>query len=357
MLHLSSVDFFASEYDDLLAAIHQSDGVHLRVTEPAPADCLRVLLVLATLASEGKEIRIELSAGRKTKACLDSLHRCLLAALARPTGERTARELTATTLVQPDFAVIEPGFQYFVAHTSRLRANGPDTFQADLVQFLKAATIRLSPVVLASLTAISFEAQSNAEEYGYRAADPEVSVPFRVIAIIAHRRHEMIAPLAGGYFREYEEAGYSADTRWLELLVVDAGVGLAYPRYDILAKANEWKTEELYAGDLEIERALLRLVLRKGATTKGKWGRVINRHSAPGTGLKTIKYRLGLARACAIVRAGRCTAYYYEPRISHAPGDTSKLPDYEPSSSEHALFRGTAWQVLMPLDPQLAFKL
>jgi hypothetical protein len=234
-----------------------------------------------------------------------------------------------------------------------LRATDPDAFQSDLVPFLQKAGIVLPRAFLAALTTIGFEAQSNAEEYGFRSYRYNEDAAFRIIAGIQHEVSKDVAPLAAEYFGEYFRAGHSPKTRWLELLVVDGGVGLAYPRYKKLAEESQWPEGDVYLTDYATERTMLNLVLNKGESTKGLWGRIINRHTVMGQGIKMIRFRLATARACALVRSGRAFASWYHPKQQLQSVDFANLPEYESSELEGELYYGTAWQVLLPLDPQL----
>lgn len=350
MLILSGAEYSALEYDDLLLAIQSADGLHLRIDSEIAPDCLRTLLTLATLSAERKSLRIDLTAVRRA-AVLASLHKALLAPLAWTTRAPKSGDINLGA-VTPALDLASEEHRYFVAHTSHLRATKPDAFQADLVAHLRRARIILPKTFLASLTTIGFEAHSNAEEYGYRSFNSADEVSFRVIAGVVHEARQGIAPLAAKYFDDYVAAGHSATTRWLELLVVDAGVGLVYPRFTVLASGAQWPNQDVYAGDHATELYLLDMILNKGATTKGSWGRVVNRHTAPGQGMWQIKYRLATSRSCAIVRAGRSVAYWYQPRLTLKSLEIAELPGYEASRDLKTLFRGTAWQILLPLDPQ-----
>lgn len=357
MLALSATEYSSLGYDELLEAIETANGLEIQINEAVTPDCLRTCLVLASLAAQQKRLRITFRSKVLSRALVRSLHESLLAPLVWKDNLLTSCEVEASGLVTDGLKTVNKEHRYFVAHTSHLRATKPDAFQADLVIQLRDAGIVLPGAFLAALTTIGFEAHSNAEEYGYRSFTESDLVPFRVITAIVHENHEGIAPLAQRYFEAYTQSGHSLATRWLELLVVDAGVGLAYPRYARLAAASGWDNEDLYARGHSAELTMLRIVLEKAGTTKGQWGRVINRHTMPGQGLGQIKRRLSLARACAIVRAGRSMAHWYNPQLELEKIGRGDLSPYEPSERMHAFFRGTAWQFLLPLDPQIAMAL
>lgn len=241
----------------------------------------------------------------------------------------------------------------FCAPTSALRNDHPEAFVADLSKLLISSGIVLPRSALTTIGAIAFEASSNAEEYGCISSAQEGGETFRLIsARVTNSQSQLDSPHFPEYFLRYVEEGHAQDEQWVELIVIDAGVGIAYPRHFVLAKDSGWESADLYSKKVVVERLHMQQVLDDVTSTKGLWGRVINRHTAVGQGTRFIKFRLAMSRGFAMVRSGRLAARFYYAKATATSGDFNSLPPYEIGQIEYPLFLGTAWQVIVPLKAQ-----
>jgi hypothetical protein len=155
------------------------------------------------------------------------------------------------------------------------------------------------------------------------------------------------------------ESGFAPDTPWLELIVVDSGMGMGYPAHQIWARQSGSQVEDLYSTPAFEEQRRLFLVLNEPISTKGKWGKAINLQTSTGEGTIFIRDRLGGVGGYAAVRAGRSLAHWYTATrtFDHLHRRASRREPYTVVQQEYSPFFGTAWQILIPLETQFGLNI
>ncbi len=355
MPSLTSSQFSALSYDDIVRLGSSGGEVALHVSDPLPHDPMRVGLLLACMSRHDGTLTVTFQHTPVTSPIALSLKRSMLGPLLWGSNSPKAITIPTANLARADLAVTDPESRLVCVHSSKLDPTNPDDFQADLVDYLRASRLPLGGFILGALTTVAFEASSNAEEYSPFYTPSDSADVFRFVAL---QRHEsptrLLAPLAQDYFASYHAAGHADTAGWLELTVVDAGMGIAYPSYYLLPEQLRGPNRDVYQANPVEESTRLQLVLDEITSTKGAWGRVLNRHTAVGQGTRYIKFRLAAVRGFASVRTGRFSAQWSYPRVEISSRDVAQLPMYTVSSQATSLFVGTAWQVLIPLNTQLA---
>jgi hypothetical protein len=252
---------------------------------------------------------------------------------------------------------IEPG--RFCVPTSAIVAPDYDVFRRTLATLFLQAHIKLPPELFGLVSRLLFEMSLNAEEHGgYRI--PQQSPPAVVPRHIGVVHHTATLRYVGGnaaeYFRKYLSVFSKPEGGWLEIVVGDGGMGIAFPSYFVETQGSKGSGEDIYGKSHTFEISRLNRLLRQGISTKGSWGRQISTQTRPGMGTEVIRQQFGAARAFATVRTGRSIIHSdYRDDVGVASWDGS--PTYAVSTDPLPCFLGTTWQLLVPVTSLLQFQL
>ena len=249
--------------------------------------------------------------------------------------------------------------------TESLVCDNERQFQTLLARAFRSANIALPSELLFLVASLAFEATINAEEHGGVVVNRPYGVTLRGFAAIQHRDGSQLHAAARAYVRSYTERFGPPDLGWLEIVIVDNGMGVAFPGYYILARSKAWSNLNVYAQDVNLERARLEISLADGFTTKGAWGRLITTQTRPGSGTQHIRERLASVRGYAALRTGRSLANWsylhqalskqvsYVPQAIRSDSPTNLQPYKIRGGAPESLYQGTAWQFVIPLRTQI----
>jgi hypothetical protein len=352
-VQFSSEDISGLSAEHLIEAADQADDVVLTFDSPVRAECLKIALLVATLSRRERIVRVEFGRNGANENLLQSLRQTLLGPLIWRNERPGPVRVLSTTLGRSDMRFADRASHVLCLSSGALDSHTREAFQADLALWLREAGILISDGIFGRVAAIAFEANSNAEEHGAVRIDDPTRPVSRFLAAVIHRRlPSELSPTIATYTRQYYASGHSADTGWLEILVVDAGMGMAYPSHYQFALETGRISTNVYEADPAEEQQRLGRVLEDYVTTKGAWGRVLNNQTTAGEGTKLIKVRLGTLRGYASVRTGRCIAHWYNSDLHFGAAERAQLSPYTVEREALHLFHGTAWQILVPLNPQ-----
>jgi len=233
-----------------------------------------------------------------------------------------------------------------------------DTFRANVAKLLRHAEIPIPENLLGLVTRLAFETVLNAEEHGSARVGPAAIRPLvpRLLGIVHHK--STLSYLSGNvarYVEKYLNHFSRPEGGWLEVVVADGGMGVAYPGYFVVSARNG-VGENLYVQPYSFERMRLEKALQRGASTKGKWGRQISTQTRPGMGMEIIRQQFGEARAFANLRSGRARVQsMYSDTLGSEHWDSS--PKYLVSNEPDVCYYGTAWQLLIPITTRYELSL
>ena len=344
---------------EFLRALRSAGDVRLTLDVPLRLDAVGMAMVVATASRGRGKLTVDFASRSPSSSVMASVHESLLAPLIWGSSAPGPRELSRRAMLAEEPIVIDPANRTFCAHTARLALSGRLAFQADLERLCRASRIVVPGSVYGAISTIAFETASNAEEYGAFEADD--SAPPTALRYLAARVHEgtpvAVSASASRYVDAYVSAGHSKPGRWLELLIVDAGVGMAYPSFHVMAVERGWPNHNVFSEPLGEEQARLNVILNSRESTKGRWGRIINSETSKGEGTRFVMLRLSAVRGYAALHTGRSKAEWWYARPERTPRDVASLPPYNVLDESQPFFGGTIWHVLVPLDTQLRLDL
>jgi hypothetical protein len=306
-------------------------------------------IIVSALARDEKAIAIRFGKLGLTRALSESLRSSGLSHLLWPDIPQECDQDSSGLFIRK--SKFDPGNQSVSAHPSFFDCTDRERYQLDLGKKLRFAGIPGIGTHLFAAGAIGFEVNTNAEEHGCVRVDSSRETYRAVLAFYRREITEVQSPDASTFLLAYKKSGHSLNTGWLELIVVDSGMGVVYPSYHVSLHGVKRKTD-IYHDSPADERGRLGLVLNRTLSTKGEWGRIVNTQTAVGEGIKLLKIRLAPVRGYAGVRAGRCGAYWGFPEMLFGPAQRSRLIPYDLLPSDYPLFLGTAWHILIPLQAQ-----
>jgi hypothetical protein len=346
-----------SENLNALLTEHASQSeITLDLRRSATSEAFATGIFLASLSQLQSTLLVRLPQRKTTELWTRNLERSLLRALLWRSDE------WPSTTTRDGAALSERPHQIgegmLCVSTAVLSSSSPVRFNAQLASYLHRAGIQVPGMVLGSVAAIGFEACSNAEEHGaFRGANDTAGV-MRFAAAFHHPpQPDRLDADATAYTRTYLERFSPPEQGWLEIFVIDAGPGMTYPSFYLMARESKWEGTDIYRTEYGVERVRLQTILESDVTTKGKWGRSLNTFTRPGYGTKVIKIRLALARGYAALRTGRAFASWSCMLPNTDLTQRDALPAFAVSENARALFRGTAWQVVVPITKQLELSL
>lgn len=241
--------------------------------------------------------------------------------------------------------------------TAALRLSSFERFDVSLRGELQRCGILVPDYTWGAIATVLYEAATNAEEHGSRILDDQQESRIRLVGISWLREppSTLDRPDLMGYQDKFVQHYDLPVAGWLHASVVDSGMGIPFPSHRFFAQRQGWSEESwnVYSAPHAVEFERLRRVLNTYESSKGgDWSRSINTVTPPGYGTRLIQHRLGFARGFASVRTGRGRGYWFWGGAhfdSHERGDP---PPYEVEAAS-TTFRGTAWEVLVPLSQQL----
>ena len=358
-LTLSSSDLSTTPLDRLLNLVRGAASVTLHLDQPLHLDAVRVAMIVATISQGNRSLSITFPGGHPQASVIASLHHSLLSPVIWGADPPSPYSMTTKSILPSSRIVTDPATKTICVHTSRLPLNSRESFQAAFERLCRAASILVPGSVYGAVATIAFETTSNAEEYGaFALAEAESPVALRYLIARLHDKPPLaLSSSAALYLESYLKSGHSPSTRWLELLVVDAGVGISYPSYYVFASNKNWPKTDVFEEPFDVERARMQLVLNTGESTKGRWGRIVNAETARGEGTLFIRIRLSAVRGYLALHSGRGRAEWWHAQVRREPSDIAAFPPYEVTEDMSSPFRGTVWHVLVPLDAQLTLPL
>jgi hypothetical protein len=345
--------------DELVAVLGQADDVAIELDTSFRLDSVSAIQLACVLSRRTRSINLTLpetpSAGLR-----DSLARSFLGPLMWGSASPHSLTLSSDDLSSRVTAYVDPERNLFCLSTSLLDSRTREGFQSDLGKWMVAAKILIDERIYQRIAAMTYEANANAEEHGSVRLSDSMGIDTRpVFKCFAARLHDepgaALSSRARTYLREYL-THFAKRTRWLEIVVADAGMGLTFPRYALRAQALKSPRQDVYEDSFIAERGQFDEILARKVSTKGFWGRAHSTSSAIGEGTTLIKRNIAQLRAFGEVRAGRCSATVYYSGAATDEGRIRSL-EYVSDSRERPLFMGTAWHLLVPLDQQLQMAL
>jgi hypothetical protein len=129
---------------------------------------------------------------------------------------------------------------------------------------------------------------------------------------------------------------------------------MPYPSYYVSSVGQNRVNHDVYKADISEERKQLKFVLEEYESTKGRFGRRLNMQTVAGEGTKIVRQQIAGVRGFAGVRTGRCAATWWHASRTLTPREFRMLPKFEVLPITRALFSGTVWQILIPLDTQFS---
>lgn len=349
--------FTSDEYnelpvEELVDELADVRSVRLHIDKPVKSDGVRSFLVLSAIARADAVLEIEFPFGTASREVADSLDACLLGPFLWSSAPRRNLKVSVNAIGQPDLYYADPQRNLLFTHTSALSSRNREEFRTDLALAMRRAAIFVPESVFNALSLIGFELNSNAEEYGALNEFGEEVPTFRVFAVsIQPQLQPEVATLATTYLEQYASTHTSGDA-WLQVIVADAGVGMAYPSYFVRESSDSRVERNIYSVTPAEEQAQLRLVLEDYTSTKRTFGRRLNLQTAVGEGTKIVRFQIAGVRGFAGVRTGRCTAMWWHTSRTLTAEEFHRLGRFEVQSASAGPLRGTVWQVLIPLDTQ-----
>lgn len=361
MLRIASQRLGSDSADRLLRAVETADEVVFDFDRSFRADALKIVTIVCALSRRPRQVAIRFADETISPGLRDALGRNLFAALLSPSRlDAAGKTLSSDEIASRTTPYVDAERKLFCVSTADLSSKTRESFHSDLGKWMVAARIAIDPSVSERIAMLAYEANANAEEHGSirltEAKSFDDSPVFRCFAVILHDSSEATLPPAASEYVEQYERHHSWRTRWLEIIVADAGMGLTYPAFLLRAKALSSTCTDVYEANVLAERAQFEEVLTKGMSTKGFWGHQQSASGAVGQGIGLIKRNIARLRGCAVVRAGRCQAAvsYTETAFDEAK---VRSTGYALDATEHPVLRGTIWHMLVPLDQQLQISL
>jgi hypothetical protein len=343
--------------DRFFASLIDAESVVLRISRPIGIDAATMAMAMASIWREGRPIEVDFGRKPPSARTIASLNRAFLAPLLWGEAPPLSGVFRRDDIMNHGVPVFDTMNRLLLTFPSRFHFTNRPTFQATLAASLSRSEIQVPETVIAAVSTILFEIASNVEEYGAYQTELGGPTAFRFMAAQVHDAlGEAIAPTARQYLDEYYAAGHARVPGWLQIVVADAGPGLAYPSYLAFARATSRANTDIHSADSAEEIQRFHLVLNSSESTKGTWGRVLNRETRRGEGTKFIRFRLAAVRGYASCRSGRSHAEWWYARPAIGPDDFKGLRGYDVHEAGTVPFRGTTWHLLVPLNPQLALE-
>ncbi|MEO8561696.1 MAG: hypothetical protein ABI601_06450 [bacterium] len=358
---LSSHSLGTRPADELLRSIEAADEVVLNLNRSFVASVSKILLLAAALSRRERQIRVVLPDGGATDSIRESSKQTLLEPLVLGANSDRTEAFSSSSVGVPEGGYVDRERRLFCVPTELLDRRDRETFRSDLAKWFRAAAIALPPAEFDRVVALGYEANTNSAEHGStRQVDEGILDSRPVFRCLSARLHDEPGPAlpddANAYVREYSQA-FRSRTRWLEMNVVDAGMGLAYPSFLVRARHFRSRCKNVYEAGFEAETGQFAEVLSRRISTKGHWGNVQSTASVTGEGIPSITKNIIRLRGFASIRAGRCAASLSAARVVEPSERTVGIPEYRIQTQERAFFGGTAWQLLLPLDQQISLAL
>ena len=342
-----------------VAALSGEDPVQIQLRGAVDIDALTTLILACLLSRKTAPILIDIAGNALTSSAQESLHRSLFIPLLLPKGLSKGKyEIDpAEVAVRENFIVPK----VLLLPAEALVCNNSREFQRLIAQAFRRAEIVVPTELLILLSSIGFEATLNAEEHGsVRLGGGESNEGIRGFAAMVHADGTTLDSRAREYVSQYVAQFRRPEGGWLEIIVIDNGMGLAYPNFYLSALERGLDNPHLYTTNPAIERARLEEALKDGFTTKGRWGKLVSTQTRPGAGTEVIRKRLGSVRGYSALRTGRSAATwsYLRPRVAYVRntlrGDhpDNIQPFIIQTVQPEFVFEGTAWQFVIPLTAQ-----
>lgn len=345
--------------DQLLGKVERAGDVTLRMDGRIDLDAVSVAMLIVALSKRERSVSVAFTARGRQASAIASLRESLLAPVLWGSEEPASLTASSGQLLGGDGAIADHEARTFIAPTGAFPLAARSAFQASLEKLCRRAGVLVPPTAYGAVSTVAFETASNAEEYG-AFADIDGSTPSALRYLIGRLHTDVpraVPPSVSAYLQDFEAAGHSLSTRWFELMVVDAGIGITYPSYYLLASGNGWPTKSVYEMPGADERARLNLILNTRESTKGQWGRIVNQETARGEGTRAVMIRLSSVRGYVAAYSGRSRAEWWYSRTTRSHIDVAGFPPYEVLENIPTPFVGTIWHVLVPLDAQLTLNL
>lgn len=342
--------------DALLKRIQDADEVSFQLNVSFSADLPKILMFAAALSRRERRLNVYFAEGGPSDGVRESLAQTLLGPVLGHVTE-TREGMPSRDVGFQQRGYVDPQRRLFCTPSARLDCESREEFLHDLSDWMRAADVVIPRPILMRIAALAFEVNQNAEEHGsIRVGD--ASEVFRCLVARVHDRlGPELVPSARDYMRTYHEHGHAQGTRWLELIVVDAGMGLAFPGFYVRAQAMKSSTIDVYEAGWDAERGMFSEMLCKERSTKGHWGTSRSAQTPTGMGHRLILRNVLRMRAYAAVRAGRCLGSLSYPQTADPTVSELSEANYEVDTTEYEMFGGTAWHLLVPLDQQLTLTL
>lgn len=361
ILRISSQRLGTQDAEDLVRAVESADEVVFDLDRSFRADALKIVMLICAATRRERQITLQFGGVAPSAGLRESLDRSLVTAfLPQPENTLTTGSFASGEIAARSTPYVDRGRHLLCISTSDLDCKTRDGFYSDLAKWAVAAGIGVHTSIMRRVAMLAYEPNANAEEHGsVRLTDAksfDAKPVFRCFAaILSDEPGTPLPPSAAAYQERYQRS-HEARTRWLQIIVADAGMGLAFPAFLLRAQAMNSSCKDVYEADYDAERAQLEEILTKGVSTKGFWGNQLSGSGAVGQGMTLIKRNVARLGGFASVRAGRCqaTVSYTGPAFDEA---AVKSISYEVDRAERPVFRGTLWHLLIPLDQQLQMNL
>jgi hypothetical protein len=344
--------------DQLIQRVRDAEEVTFLLNSSFNADIRKILLLIATLSRGERSLTVEFPTGGPTDGIWESLSQSMLGPLL---GIRHQSNFTLASagLRVPEGGHVDRARRLFCVPTDLLNVGSQSGFQADLGRWFRAAGVSIPTEEFLRVAALAFEANTNADEHGSLRVGPDGAPdPSTVYRCFHARLHDQPGPdlsAEANQFLQRHRQGYDKRGRWLEINVVDAGMGVAFPTFASRAHRLGSAADNIYAFDHATEVGQLAEVLARRISSKGYWGYVRSPSSVTGEGISLITRNVIRLGGFASLRAGRSIASLSGTSPNNAM--PTKTPEYVIDSLERVFFGGTAWQLLVPLDAQATLAL
>ena len=340
--------------DQVITEMGGSDVV-FDVGQSFRTDCFASVMLACALSRTARQVTLKLPVTGVSDGIEESFARSLLGPLIWRSTRPSAGSISSDEIAGTALAHVDRDRHLFAVSTSLLESRTPSAFQADLARWMVAARISVDASVFDRVAALTYEANANAEEHGSTRLTHAKTFDGRpVFRCFAMRLHDEpstpLSPMAGRYLQEYARH-FSQRTRWLEVVVGDSGMGIAYPRFLLRAQSMRSSITDIYQASFHAEAGQLDELLTKTTSTKGYWGRAQSTYGPVGQGFSLMKRNLVRLRGFGAVRAGRCAATIACANAIFSESEERSV-EYTVVGEELPQFGGTVWSLLLPLDQQ-----
>jgi len=342
--------------DALLKRVRDADEVSFQLNVAFNADLPKILMLAAALSRRERRLNVYFAKSGPSDGVRESLAQTLLGPVLGHITE-TREGILSSDVGFRQRGYVDPERRLFCTHTSRLDGESRDRFLDDFSECMRGAGIVVPERILKRVAVLAFEPNQNAEEHGSMRVDDTSDVFRCLVARVHDRPGPDLALTAHDYIRSYHEQGHTKGTRWLELVIVDAGMGLSFPLFYIRARAMQNSVTRVYEADEAAERGIFTEVLCKERSTKGHWGTSFSAQTTTGKGHRFIRRNILSMHGYAAVRAGRCFGSITHPHAAEATIAELNEANYDIETKQHEMFEGTVWHMLVPLDQQLTLAL